>query len=249
MADQERSKGCNPVFINALTYIGTMAAFLVAFTVPGIKLPYFPATGCLVPGPKDSQFGQSKYIGYLFVALWEAHFLRRTMEVLFVHDYRRSMPYIESVGAPLYYWLFAFWNGIAVRHDNDYQPTYLPMAVVGSFVFLVGEFGNCHCHLLLRSFRKMKRKSYLSSKTKHVIPSGYMFEFVSCPHYFFEIVSWVGFLLATWTLPAAVFLLASAVTLVFYAYKKHKAYLMEFDGLGGRELYPRQRKTLIPFIF
>lgn len=237
------------MLINALTYIGTMAAFLIAYAVPGINLPYFPATGCLIPGPIDSELSQTKNIGYIFVALWEAHFLRRTMEVLFVHDYRRNMPYVESIGAPVYYWFFAFWNGVALRRDNGYNPTYLPLVVVGCLLFLVGEIGNCHCHLQLKSFRKMKREAYLSKKNKHVIPFGYMFELVSCPHYFFEIVSWIGYLIATWTLPAAVFLAASVATLVTYAHKKHKAYLVEFDGLAGRELYPRRRKALIPFIF
>jgi hypothetical protein len=55
--------------------------------------------------------------------------------------------------------------------------------------------------------------------------------------------------MTTWTLAAVVFLAASATTLFIYAYKKHKAYLMEFDGLAGRDLYPRNRKALIPFIF
>ncbi|XP_020901370.1 very-long-chain enoyl-CoA reductase [Exaiptasia diaphana] len=250
MADEVVQRGCNPVFINALTYIVTMAVFLVAFTVPGITILPFPASGCLIPGPDGTKFAEANNIGYLFVALWAAHFLRRTMEVLFVHDYRRNMTYIESIGAPVYYWFFAFWNGLAIRHaDNNYKPTFMAMAIIGCVVFLIGEIGNCHCHLLLRSFRKMKRKSYLSMKTKHVIPSGYMFEFVSCPHYFFEILSWFGFMLATWTLAAVVFLVASAATLVTYAYKKHNAYLKEFDGLAERELYPRNRKALIPFIF
>lgn len=254
MAEKDRpsrspQKGCNPVFINALTYIGTMAAFLVAVFVKEIKLHYFPATGCLVPGPTDSTFAQEKNIKYLFIGLWELHFLRRTIEVLFVHDYKRKMSFTESLGAPLYYWFFAFWNGVAIRSDNGYNPTYLPMASVGGVLFIVGEFGNCYCHYLLRSFRKAKRRSFLSKESKHVIPSGFLFELVSCPHYFFEIVTWVGFLLTTWTLAAVVFLSASAITLFIYAHKKHKAYVMEFDGLAGRDLYPRNRKALIPFLF
>jgi len=36
---------------------------------------------------------------------------------------------------------------------------------------------------------------------------------------------------------------------VTYSLKKHKAYQQEFDGLAGRELFPKNRKALIPFIF
>lgn len=246
MADS--SVGFNPVIVNSATYIGTLAAFLIAMKVPGISIHHFPATGCLLVS-NDTEFAENKSLEYLFVGLWSLHFLRRTIEVLFVHDYRRKMPVVESIGAPIYYWFFAFWNGVALRHDNGYRQTFLSLVVVGSVVFSFGEFGNCCCHLKLRAFRKEKREGLLSQKSQHVLPHGFLFDLVSCPHYLCEILSWLGFFLASWALPAAIFLLATVITLVTYSYKKHKAYQQEFDGLAGRELYPKNRKALIPFIF
>lgn len=240
--------GFNPVLVNSATYIGTLAVFLVAMKVPGISVQYFPATGCLLVS-NDATLAENQDLEYLFVGLWSLHFLRRTIEVLFVHDYRRKMPCVESIGAPIYYWFFAFWNGIALRHDNGYRQTFIALIAVGSAMFLLGEFGNCYCHLKLRAFRKEKRAGSLSHNSQHVIPRGCLFECVSCPHYLCEILSWLGFFLATWILPAALFLLATVITLVTYSYKKHKAYQQEFDGLAGRELYPKNRKALIPFIF
>ena len=116
-------------------------------------------------------------------------------------------------------------------------------------MFLIGEAGNCFCHLKLRAFRKEKRAGWLSPNSQHVLPHGFLFDCISCPHYSCEILSWLGFFLASWTLPAALFLLATIITLFVYAHKKHKAYQQEFDGLAGRELYPRNRKVLIPFVF
>lgn len=240
--------GFSPVLVNSITYIGTLAVFLVAMKVPGISIQHFPVTGCFLVS-NDAEFAENQDLEYLFVGLWSLHFLRRTIEVIFVHDYRRKMPLVESIGAPFYYWAFAFWNGIALRHDNGYKQTFLPLIVVGSVVFLLGELGNCFCHLKLRAFRKEKREGLLSPNSQHVLPHGFLFECVSCPHYLCEILSWLGFFLASWTLPAAVFLLATFITLVTYSYKKHKAYQQEFDGLAGRELYPKNRKALIPFIF
>lgn len=239
------ASGFNPVVVNGATYIGTLAVFLVAILVPRISLPYFPATGSLLVS-NDAKFAANQDLEYLFIGLWSVHFLRRTIEVLFVHDYRRRMPFIESIGAPIYYWFFAFWNGVALRHDNGYKQTFLALIVAGSVIFFLGEFGNCYCHLQLRAFRKERR---LSEKSQHVIPHGFLFECVSCPHYLCEILSWLGFFLATWVLPAALFLLATIITLVTYSYKKHKAYLQEFDGQAGRDMYPKNRKALVPFIF
>ena len=247
MEERSAQMGFNPVTVNAITYIGTLAIFMVAMFVPGIKLP-FPLVGCLVEW-KAENFGENQNLQYFFLSLWSVHFLRRTIEVLFVHEYKRKMPLVESIGAPVYYWFFSFWNGVALRHDNGYHQTYLPMLVVGSLLFFTGSAGNCKCHLQLRDFRKQKRKSVLSEKSKHTLPYGFIFEYVSCPHYLFEILTWIGFLLTAWTLSSLLFLLATIATLVTYSYKKHGAYKQEFNGQDGRELYPRNRKALIPYIF
>lgn len=240
--------GFSPVVVNSATYIGTLAVFLLAVKVPGISLTHFPATGSLLVS-NNKKFSTNQDWEYLFIGLWSVHFLRRTVEVLFVHDYRRRMPLIESIGAPVYYWFFAFWTGVALRHDNGYKQTFLPLIVVGSIIFFLGEFGNSYCHFKLKAFRKERRQQSFSEKSQHVIPHGFLFEFVSCPHYLCEIVSWIGFFIATWTLPSALFLLATILTLVTYSYKKHKAYQEEFNGTAGKDLYPKNRKALIPFIF
>lgn len=240
--------GFNPVVVNSVTYIGTLAAFFIALKVPGISIKKFPVTGCLLVS-KDAKFAENRYLEYLFVGLWSLHFLRRTIEVLFVHDYRRRMSIIESIGAPIYYWFFAFWIGISVRHDNGYRQTFLALVVAGSVVFILGEFGNGLCHLKLRKFRREKREDSFSNESHHVLPRGCLFELVSCPHYLCELLSWLGFFLTSWVLPAAIFLLATLITLITYSYKKHRAYQQEFDGLAGKELYPRNRRALIPFIF
>ena len=121
--------GFSPVVVNSATYIGTLAVFLLAVKVPGISLTHFPATGSLLVS-NNKKFSTNQDWEYLFIGLWSVHFLRRTVEVLFVHDYRRRMPLIESIGAPVYYWFFAFWTGVALRHDNGYKQTFLTLIVV-----------------------------------------------------------------------------------------------------------------------
>ncbi|KAI8520293.1 hypothetical protein Bbelb_000470 [Branchiostoma belcheri] len=243
------SSGLNPVAVNSVTYLGTIVVYLLAFFLREFPKPVpFPAAGCLVPS--DGDFGEWTPAGYVLMALWCFHFMRRFVEVLFVHEYKRKMSYVESFGAPVYYWLFGFWTGLSLRPDLGYVNTYLSMFVIGSLMFFLGEVGNGVSHLQLRSLRSNKNTHLLyQTKSQHVVPNGLMFELVSCPHYFFEIVSWLGFSLATWALSVLVFLAATVLTLCIYGHQKHTAYRTEFDGREGRELYPPNRKALIPFVF
>lgn len=243
------ASGCHPVFINSFTYVGTLVLFIITLEIPSLPALPFPLNNSMLIS-NDADFAKNKHMKYLFIALWALHFMRRTLEVLFVHRYKRRMPIIESAGAPVYYWFFAIWIAWSMRSESGYEQSFLVFVILGSLVFLIGEIGNCICHIQLRKFRNEKRTSFISSSaSRHVLPHGLLFNYVSCPHYFFEILTWTGFFLATWTLPAVLFLLATIVTLVVYAGKKHKAYLQEFDGKDGNEIYPVNRKALIPFIY
>jgi very-long-chain enoyl-CoA reductase len=81
------------------------------------------------------------------------------------------------------------------------------------------------------------------------IPRGFLFQRVSCPHYLFEILSWAGFNLVTQTWAGVAFMLVGAGILAAWAHTRHVAYRKDFDGREGREMYPAQRRALIPFVF
>ena len=239
------SWSCDPVKINFLTYAGTSALFTAVFFIDMPHIPY-PLQGCLL----NSQGSESsKNVRYLALALWNIHFLRRTIEVLFVHIYKRRMPLVECIGAPIYYWFLALI--IAWSIDGDYfQNPPLISVIIGAVIFVFGETGNAVCHLKLRFFRTQQQDaSLISPETGHIMPHGMFFDSISCPHYTFEITTWTGFFLVVWTLPAGLLLLFTIITLAFYADKKHTAYVSEFDGEYDRPLYPESRKRLIPFVF
>ncbi|XP_028393572.1 very-long-chain enoyl-CoA reductase-like [Dendronephthya gigantea] len=244
--DNDSASGYNPVFVNSLTYVGTLAFFILFLELPSLPTLPYPLNGSMLVS-NDGDFAKNTNVKYLFITLWAIHFIRRTLEVLFVHNYKRRMPLVESVGAPIYYWFFAIWIAWSMRYKSGYEQSFMILVILGSVIFVIGEIGNCICHIQLRGFRNEKHPNYISSSSGHVLPHGLLFNYVSCPHYFFEIVTWIGFFFATWTLASVLFLLATILTLVTYAYKKHKAYVHEFHGNDGG--YPPNRKALIPFIF
>lgn len=81
--------------------------------------------------------------------------------------------------------------------------------------------------------------------TRHYIPRGGVFRFVTAGSYFGEIVEWAGFALLTCSWAGAVFLLWTMANLVPRAARLHKRYMREF----GNEYKSLGRRRIIPFIY
>lgn len=174
--------------------------------------------------------------------LWVFHFLRRSAESLWVHRYSgRPVPPSDYLVEYLYYWGFAYWIATSISELQHGQSSWLTVA--GGALFVLGELGNAWAHLALRRLRDAR------GSDRRSIPKGGPFELVSCPHYSFEICSWLGFALMAQVLGAFAFLLVGSAILSFYAFTRHQNYRKDFDGQEGRETYPPVRKALVPFIF
>lgn len=239
------------VLVNSASYIGALAIFYVVMKVPNVILGHFPLTGCLLVS-SDKQFRNNKDFEYLFVALLSGHFLRRAIEIFFVCSSHRRLPLVESIGGPIYYWFFALWMGLALRHDNGYRQTYLSLVVLGSITFLIGQC--CNSYRKCRAFRVItgqeNEENSLPQNSPRVISHGSLFEYLSCAYFCSEIFSWFGFFLASWVLPAVVFLVVTPLlTLLTYLYRKRKA-SQTSEGLEGRERCNENRwRALIPMFF
>ena len=80
--------------------------------------------------------------------------------------------------------------------------------------------------------------------------SGGLFSYVTCAHFAYEIVSWLGFAyLARWAGGPLLVLIWSVGGLIVMAQARHRAYLEYFDGsTAERPKYPADRKAIIPFL-
>ena len=181
-------------------------------------------------------------VAWLAVVIWCVHFVRRASESAWVHRYgKTSVPLSDVITEYVYYWGFAAWNAVSLT-SASYRAPAAELVVLGSVVFVVAELGNARAHCMLRDLRPAGSKLRL-------IPRGFLFERVSCPHYLFEILSWVGFALLTQTWAARAFLVVGAGILGAWARTRHAAYRKDFDGLEGREAYPASRRALVPGVF
>ncbi|KAF3340377.1 polyprenol reductase 1 isoform X1 [Carex littledalei] len=110
---------------------------------------------------------------------------------------------------------------------------------VGAAVFFWGWFHQLRCHSILGSLRENK------GAEEYIVPYGDWFSYVSCPHYFAEIVIYAGILVASGGNDVTVWLLFIFVVanLSLAAAETHRWYKQKFED------YPRTRRAIIPFIY
>lgn len=113
-----------------------------------------------------------------------------------------------------------------------------PMIWIGGALFLLGMFINLQADHIIRSLRK-------AGDTRHYIPYGGMFRYVTSANYFGELVEWTGFAIASWSWAGAVFVLWTFANLAPRAASLRRRYEQEF----GEEFTRLKRKRILPFIY
>ena len=111
-----------------------------------------------------------------------------------------------------------------------------PRFIIGGIVFVAGFVINQVADKELISLRKDGSKDYF-------IPNGGLFNYISCPNFFGEIIEWSGFAIMAWNLPALSFAVWTAANLIPRALDHHKWYKSYF-----KKEYPESRKAVIPFL-
>jgi len=74
------------------------------------------------------------------------------------------------------------------------------------------------------------------------MPRGGLFDLVSCPNYFGEVLEWTGWAIATWSLPGAAFAAFTFANLAPRALSNHEWYRRTFAD------YPASRRALLPYV-
>lgn len=177
---------------------------------------------------------------WAFWALFTVHYTNRTV----VYPLRSrmagtTMPLSVMLMAIAFNSVNASVNGWALFHaDRTWGAAWLgdPRFVAGAVVFLTGMAINLHADGVLRALRKPGETSYR-------IPLGGLYRWVSCPNYLGEILEWIGFAIATWSLPALGFALWTIANLAPRARSHHRWYRETFPD------YPPERRALLPFLW
>jgi hypothetical protein len=174
------------------------------------------------------------------------HFLKRDLEVLFVHDYSGSMPLGTGMMIGIAYAMYAL---LTITQGNA-NPSEFSLHV-GTALFVLGLAGNFYHHCLLANLRKEgtssshKKSDGDKKKSRYVAPHGGLFEYVAAPHYLFEICGWIGIALASEHIN--VMLIAASMS-SYLAGRSAAQNKFNRDTFSSKD-WPQSRKNLIPFVF
>ncbi|KAK7339820.1 hypothetical protein VNO77_20506 [Canavalia gladiata] len=148
-----------------------------------------------------------------------------------------SFPFSIALLAFVFNVLNSYVQATCVSHYKDYDDDggFWWRFLFGLFVFVCGMGINVWADRVLLRL-KSEGKGY-------VVPRGGLFEVVSCPNYFGEIVEWLGWAIMTWSWAGLGFFLYTFANLGPRARANHRWYLEKFG-----EDYPKKRKAVIPYL-
>ena len=184
--------------------------------------------------------GNNKNLVVLFFwAIWTTHYVNRAWSWPNRAKLdQKLMPLSVAIFAIIFNTINCWLNGIWLFDlSHGYELAWFtdPRFLLGVSIFFLGMIINIKSDNILFSLRD-------DGSTGYKIPRGGLFERVSSPNYLGEIIEWIGFAIATWSLAGLTFAVWTFCNLAPRAFAHHRWYKEEFSN------YPKNRKALIPFV-
>ena len=134
--------------------------------------------------------------------MFQSHYLYRAFIFPLRLRGRSKMPFGIVAMGMLFNTLNALMQGgwIFFVSPADYYEGWFarPYIYIGAAIFFAGMYVNRRSDAIIRGLRK-------EGDTRHYIPRGGMFRYVSSANYFGELTEWTGFAVASWSWAGAVF--------------------------------------------
>jgi 3-oxo-5-alpha-steroid 4-dehydrogenase 1 len=173
-----------------------------------------------------------------FLGLWLWHYVYRTFVFSALIRGGRPMPLVIALMGFVFNLANSYLNGRWLFSLGPvHAPTWLtdPRFFAGAALFFAGFAIHVHSDHVLRSLRRPD-----DPPGAYRIPEGGLFRWVSAPNYLGELLQWLGWALATWSISGLAFLTWTAANLLPRALANHRWYRERFPE------YPRRRRALIP---
>ena len=194
-----------------------------------MELPAFLTFPLLVIfGPREKDI-----LSWILVALWSLHYFNRTIVFPFrLRTRGKKMP-LTIVFSALFFngmngFLNGYWLGFIAPNDRSVDALF----IVGCLLFFAGMYINIGTDSRLIALRKQQNG--------YQIPRGWLFQYISCPNHFGEMVEWTGFAIAAWSVPAWTFAIWTMCNLIPRALNHHEWYQEKFEE------YPKKRRAFLP---
>lgn len=176
-------------------------------------------------------------------SIFLVHYAQRTFIFPFLIRGRSRMPLAIILMGMVFNVINAYMIGgwiFYVAPPTMYTVNWLwsPLFILGTVIFAVGMFINLQSDRIIRNLRA-------PGDTRHYIPRGGMFRYVTSANYLGELTEWTGYAILTWSVGGLVFVIWTFANLAPRARTIHKRYLEEF----GDDYRTLKRRFLIPFLY
>lgn len=192
----------------------------------------------LLTMPIIALYGNSQKtdLTYLLIGLWIFHYTYRTLIFPFkLKTNNKKMPLVIVFSAVFFNAVNGMLNGYFLGYLNTASiDLFGPGIYIGLALFIYGMVLNHKSDNKLISLRKRD--------TGYHIPQGGLFNKISCPNHFGEIIEWTGFAVIAFNISALTFAIWTACNLIPRALNHHAWYKESFEE------YPKNRRAVIPYI-
>lgn len=179
----------------------------------------------------------------IMALLFELHYFQRSFIFPFMIRGKGRMPLVIILMGILFNVVNAYMIGgwiFYVCPAETYSTSWLynPVFILGIIIFFCGMLINLDSDRIIRNLRS-------PGDSRHYIPRGGMYRYVTSANYFGEFTEWLGFAILTWSFGGLVFAIWTFANLAPRARKIHERYLSEF----GDEYAELKRNYILPFIY
>ena len=173
-------------------------------------------------------------LSIVFIILWITHYFNRTIIYpLRIKTKGKKIPIAIVASAFSFNMVNGIFNGyfLTLVQFESISHMYL---ILGLIIFIIGIYINISSDNILIKLR--------TNQKGYVIPKGKLFNYVSCPNFFGEIIEWLGFAIMTLNPGSISFLIWTICNLIPRSKAHHKWYQENFKD------YPKKRKAVIPYL-
>ena len=178
-------------------------------------------------------------VAWILWGFWMVHYLNRCLVFpIRTRTKGKRIPLLIVAFALVFQLVNGYLNGTDLgRFGDRYESSWLeqPAFWIGLSVFVVGWLINLSADEVLLNLRR-------PGETGYRIPTGGLFNWVSCPNFLGEIFLWIGWAIMCWNLAALSFAVWTAANLIPRALAHHRWYRQQFPD------YPARRKAIIPIL-
>lgn len=171
-------------------------------------------------------------IGFIFI--WITHYFNRTIIYpLKIKTKGKKIPVAIVASAFFFNVINGILNGYFIA-TIPFESISFICILIGFIIFIIGLYINISSDNTLIKLR--------TNQKGYVIPKGGLFNYVSCPNFFGEIIEWLGFAIMTLNLGSISFLIWTICNLIPRSKAHHNWYKENFEN------YPSKRKAVIPYL-